>query len=84
MTKQLDIIVSLTTWKRRISGGTLPRVLFRLLEQQDTSINYKVVLVLSEEEFGKDYKLPETISIWLNNPKFEILWTYENTRALKN
>lgn len=78
-----DIIVSLTTWSKRIASPTLSKMLFRLLIQQETTINYKVILVLSEEEFGKNYVLPESISIWLDNPKFEILWTYENTRALK-
>ena len=79
----LDCIVSLTTWKGRINDPAITKILFRLLEQQKTKYNYKVVLVLSEEEFGKNYKLPEHIQLLLNHPKFEIIWTYENTKALK-
>lgn len=79
----LDCVVSLTTWKGRITDKNLPKILFRLLEQQKTQFNYKVVLVLSEEEFGKNYILPNTLSLLLNHSRFEVLWTYENTKALK-
>ena len=78
----MDCIVSLTTWKGRINEPTLPRMIFKLLTQQ-TEYNYKVVLVLSEEEFGKDYILPEELSLLQKHPNFEILWTYKNTKALK-
>ena len=78
----MDCIVSLTTWKGRINETTLPKIIFRLLTQK-TKYDYKVVLVLSEEEFGKEYKLPEELSLLQNHPKFEVLWTYKNTKALK-
>ena len=83
MSEPLDAVVSLTTWQGRIDGMELPRVLARWLSQR-TAFRYKVVLVLSEAEFGPNYKLPDTISTIRNNsPRFEILWTKKNTRALK-
>lgn len=78
-----DCIVSLTTWKGRIEDPKLPKVIFRILKQQETEYKYKVVLVLSREEFGNDYKLPETIELMSEDPNFEILWTDKNTKALK-
>lgn len=79
---ELDVIVSLTTWEKRIALKELPRVLYRLLTQE-TQYNYKVVLVLSSEELGNDYKLPHELEVMQRHPRFEILWTYKNTRALK-
>lgn len=78
----LDCVVSLTTWKGRINDPKLPRVIYRLLNQK-TNYNYKVVLVLSKEEFGEDYKLPELLEFLQFDTNFEILWTDVNTRALK-
>lgn len=80
---EYDVIVSLTTWKGRINNPKFPKVLFRLLKQQDTSFKYKVVLTLSREEFGEHYMLPETIELFTLDPNFEILWTDKNTKALK-
>lgn len=77
-----DVIVSLTTWKGRINDPHLPKVIFRLL-QQETQFIYKVVLVLSREEFGATYKVPEQIDLLTEDPRFEILWTDKNTKALK-
>lgn len=82
MNEKLDCVVSLTTWKGRIDDPHVPRVIFRLLRQK-THYNYKVVLVLSEEEFGKEHNIPKEIEMLQGDPKFEILWTYENTYALK-
>lgn len=84
MAETLDIVVSLTTWKGRIGGMELPRVLARWLSQE-TGFSYRVCLVLSDEEFGKDYTVPDTISTLAanSNGKLEILWTGPNTRALK-
>ena len=83
--RQYDLIISLTTWKGRINDPALPLVLYRLLAQQEGNKKYKVVLVLSEEEFGKDFKLPKNLDDFTKQfaDKFEILWTYTNTRALK-
>lgn len=81
----IDCIVALTTWKGRIYNEELIKVLYRLLTQE-TKFNYKVVLSLSEEEFPK--KNEELPSLLLDFTKtfenFEILWSYRNTRSLKN
>ena len=77
-----DAIVSLTTWKGRINDRRLPKVIFRLL-QQETNFKYKVVLVLSREEFGENYEVPEQLALLTEDERFEILWTDKNTKALK-
>ncbi len=82
--KDYDVIVSLTTWKGRINDDKVYKVIFRLLKQQVTNFKYKVVLVLSREEFGDDYVLPEPLALMERfEPNFEILWTDKNTKALK-
>ena len=79
-----EVIVSLTTWKGRIFHENFPVNLDSLLSQE-TRYNYKVVLVLSEEEFGKDFQLPKIVDNYRKVvPHFEVLWTYRNTKALKN
>lgn len=78
-----DVIVSLTTWKGRINDNHVYKVIFRLLKQQVTQFKYKVVLVLSREEFGDDYVLPDVLQLMQQEPNFEILWTDKNTKALK-
>lgn len=79
-----DVIVSLTTWKGRIFHENFPFNLYSLLAQK-TTYRYKVVLVLSEEEFGTDFVLPDMVEAFRRGvPNFEVLWTYRNTKALKN
>ena len=80
-----ELIISMTSWKGRINDPNLPLVLYRLIAQQMGNHKYKVVLVLSEEEFGKNYQVPQNIADFEKQypGKFEILWTYDNTRALK-
>lgn len=80
---KIDIIISLTSWKKRIEHPNFPKVIFSLLRQK-TKYNFKVVLVLSREELCNDYKLPNEIILMQENPNFEILWTYKDTKALKN
>ena len=80
--KQYDLVLSLTTWRKRVNTTGLKYVLMTMLRQKTTA-NYKVVLVLSEDEFA-DRKIPD----WLVEleglvDNFEILWTKENTRAYK-
>lgn len=79
-----QIIVSLTSWKGRIYDKSLLYNLFRLFHQE-TAIKYKVVMVLSEEEFPlKEKELPYDILLFNKTiDNFEILWTYKNTKALK-
>lgn len=82
--KKLDVIISLTTWKGRIFHKQFPDNLLSLLNQ-DTEFNYKVVLVLSHDEFGENFKLPSKIKhLETQFDHFEILWTARNTKALKN
>lgn len=80
--KQYDLVLSLTTWSKRINTTGLKYVLMTMLRQKTTA-NYKVVLVLSEDEFA-DRKIPDWL-LELENlaDNFEILWTKENTRAYK-
>ena len=80
--KQYDLILSLTTWTKRINTVGLKYVLMSMLKQ-NTKANYKVVLVLSEEEF-KNKQIPNwLIELEQLSEKFEILWTNKNTRAYK-
>lgn len=80
----VDVIVALTTWKGRISHENFPLNLWSLLHQK-TKYKYKVVLTLSEEEFGTQYQPPISISALTTKfDHFEILFTGRNTKALKN
>lgn len=79
-----DIILALTSWKGRIYDNSLIHVLLSMLKQK-TNFKYKVVLVLSSDEFkNKEQDLPKKL-LELNNlcNYFEILWTKENTKAYK-
>ena len=79
-----EIILSITTWKGRLYTKDLPKNLYKFLYKQKTKYNYKVVLVLSEEEFpNKEKDVPEEILLLKNEKRFEILWTYKNTKAFK-
>ena len=79
-----DVIISLTTFKGRIYDETTYNVLLALLNQK-TNYKYKVVLVLSREEFGREFCFPAGINYLLNKhkDKFEILWTDKDTKPLK-
>lgn len=80
--QEYDLILSLTTWKGRIYDQSLKYVIYTMLKQK-TSAKYKVVLVLSTDEFP-DKNIPnwiyelDQVCNW-----FELLWTKENTRAYK-
>jgi len=77
-------IVSLTSWRGRIFSEIVQLVLFSLLKQ-NTKYRYKVVLVLSEEEFPKkEAELPANIvKLAEKVDRFSLLWTGPNTKALK-
>ena len=83
-TGKLDCVVGLTSWRGRLYSDIVQLVLFSLLKQK-TKYRYKVVLVLSEEEFpGKEAELPVNIvKLAERIPTFSLLWTWKNTRALK-
>lgn len=56
-----DVCVSLTSWRGRIYSEIVQLVLFSLLKQK-TKYRYKVVLVLSTDEFPKkEAELPANI-----------------------
>lgn len=82
--EQLDCVVSLTSWRGRIFTDTVGLTLYSLLKQE-TGYRYRVVLVLSRAEFPRmEAELPEYLSLMASaEPKFRILWTGKNTRALK-
>ena len=78
------MIISFTSWKKRIFAPEFIIVLLSLLKQKTTA-KYKVVLVLSSDEFPNlENELPKKL-ITINElcDNFEILWTKENTRAYK-
>lgn len=80
----IDVIVALTTWKGRIYNENFPLNLWSLINQK-TQYKYKVVLTLSEEEFGVDFHLPKSVAAFTTQfPNFEVLYTGRNTKALKN
>ena len=78
------MIMSFTSWKKRIFAPEFIKVLLSMLKQKTTA-KYKVVLVLSSDEFPNlENELPKKL-ITINElcDNFEILWTKENTRAYK-
>ena len=79
-----SVVVSLTSWRGRIYSEIVQLVLFSLLKQK-TKYRYKVVLVLSEEEFPKkEAELPANIvKLAEKVENFEIRWCKKNSRALK-
>lgn len=78
-----DCVVSLTTWRKRIGSPVVRENIYRLLRQK-TVYNYRVVLVLSYDEFPKREKeVPKDILAMVKEPRFDILWCKENTKALK-
>ena len=79
-----SVVVSLTSWRGRIYSEIVQLVLFSLLKQK-TKYRYKVVLVLSEEEFHKkEAELPANIVKMAEKVEnFEIRWCKKNSRALK-
>jgi hypothetical protein len=78
-----DVVVSLTSYKGRIYNKRFIDVLEQLVTQV-TQYHYKTVLVLSYDEFAnKEKDLPTEVLDLKSNNNFEILWTKENTKALK-
>ena len=79
-----DIILSLTSWKGRIYDISFLVVLLSMLKQK-TTFKYKVILVLSTDEFkNKEKDLPiKLLEIKELCDYFEILWTDKNTKAYK-
>lgn len=84
MNNSYDIILSFTSWKGRIYDISFLHVLMSMLKQK-TKYRYKVVLVLSSDEFkNKEADLPpRLLEIASLCNIFEILWTDKNTKAYK-
>lgn len=77
-------IISLTSWKERIYNELTGPVLYSYISQE-SPVPFKVVLVLSSDEFTKKEKeVPECILKMARGcDNFEILWTRENTGPYK-
>lgn len=81
--ENLDCVVSLTSWKGRIYHPDVPKVIYSIIRQK-TQYKFKVVLVLSTDEFtNKDKDLPEIIKILNETGYIEIIWCKENLKAYK-
>lgn len=73
-------IVSLTSWKKRIS--TVYKTITNLLTL--AKYEYKIVLTLSIEEFpNKEKDLPNELTALLGYDNFEINWIYKNYKVFK-
>lgn len=73
------IIVSFTSWKKRIQNT--PHIVELMMNQ--TIKPYKIILNLSTDEFPlKEKELPNKL-IELQGSLFEIYWVKENTKAYK-
>ena len=82
-TDYFDTIVSFTTFRGRIYDSTTLHVISALVKQA-TRFNYKVVMVLSREEFGDKFDMPSGIQHIIDDfPNFEVLWTDKDTKPLK-
>ena len=81
--EDLDCVVSLTSWKGRINHPDVPKVIYSIIRQK-THYKFKVVLVLSSDEFpNKDAELPDALKLFAENGLIEILWFKENIKAYK-
>lgn len=81
--EDLDCIVSVTTWKKRINDTDTFRSLFSLIRQK-TKYRYKIILTLSKDEFPNQYdELPEIIKMLYNQKYIDIIWADNNYKAFK-
>ena len=80
----MDCIISLTSWSKRIKSEILQLTLFTLLTQPKVC-EYKVILVLSKQEFPHgDADLPCNLVKMMNYmPNAEILYVPDNTKSYK-
>ena len=84
MSERLDCIIAMTSWKGRINSEILRLTLFSFLKQPKVC-NFKVILVLSMDEFPmKEAELPdELVKLMKLAPNAELMWTGANTKAYK-
>lgn len=73
------IVVSLTTWRGRITS--LPLVLDSILRQ--TLQPYKIVVNLSKDEFPSPKLIPDNIRSYIKRNGIEINWVKEDTKVYK-
>lgn len=79
--KKPELIISMTSWHRRIRDVGF--VIYSFLNLEPVC-DFKVVLALSSDEFpGKEKDLPKDILKLNNHPRFEIIWEKKNTKAYK-
>jgi hypothetical protein len=74
----------MTSWKGRINSEILRLTLFSFIKQPKVC-NFKVILVLSTDEFPmKEVELPaELVTVIKLAPNAELMWTGANTKAYK-
>jgi hypothetical protein len=74
------VIVSMTSWKKRINNAHKPiEILINNTYKPD-----KIILNLAVEEFPKkNLELPKSILRLLNFNNFEIFWVYKNNNVFK-
>ena len=79
-----QVIISLTSWKGRIYNELTGPVLYSYITQE-SPVPFKVVLVLSSDEFPrKEAEVPEGIlKLAKGCDNFEILWTVADTGPYK-
>lgn len=79
-----QVIVSLTSWKGRLYNELTGPVIFSFVDQE-SPVPFKVVLVLSSDEFtGKEKDVPKDILTMARGcDRFEILWVAENSGPYK-
>ena len=76
-----ECIISMTSWRRRINDVGM--VIFSFLKLEPVC-NFKVVLVLSSDEFpDREEELPKDLLLLKKHPRFEILWCTKNSKAYK-
>ena len=79
-----QVIVAMTSWKGRLYNELTGPVIFSFIEQE-SPVPFKVVLVLSSDEFpDREKDVPKGIlTMARGSERFEILWTKENTGPYK-
>lgn len=77
--KLYKAIISLTSWRARINN-----VHITIENLISTCPGFKIVLVLSEEEFpNKENELPNNLMRFVRDNSIEILWVYKNYKSFK-
>lgn len=80
----IDCIIGLTSWSKRIKSDIVKLTIYSLLKQS-LVCNYRVVLVLSKQEFpNENNDLPvDLVNLINSSSNAEILYTNDNTKSYK-